>query len=160
MSSAVALRRAASLSTMVSNWGPLLVPVFEPQSKSSLLHGRRLTHLNARGNRSEPSTLAIKTGVLTPHLGVGCVFGDSESYETFKELYDPVIDGWHGFGASDSHRSDMDYAKLTGMNHLDDNYIKSTRVRAGRSVSGLARKRPGRETAGREKIQLTRCQRA
>merc|ERR1719367_1862083 len=37
----------------------------------------------------------IKTGVDTPHLGVGCTAGDEESWEVFAELFNPVISGWH-----------------------------------------------------------------
>merc|ERR1719253_716317 len=73
---------------------------------------------------------AIKTGVDTPHLGVGAVFGDSDSYEAFKDLYDPIIQGWHNFSPTDTHVTDMDVSKLTNMDKLDMDYIKSTRVRA------------------------------
>ena len=42
----------------------------------------------------------IQTGVDNPGhpfiYTVGCVAGDEESYEVFKDLFDPVIDGRHG----------------------------------------------------------------
>ena len=42
----------------------------------------------------------IQTGVDNPGhpfiFTVGCVAGDEESYEVFKDLLDPVIDGRHG----------------------------------------------------------------
>ena len=42
---------------------------------------------------------AIQTGVDNPGhpfiMTVGCVAGDEESYDTFAELFDPVIDGRH-----------------------------------------------------------------
>ena len=34
---------------------------------------------------------AIQTGVDTPHLGVGITAGDEESWETFKDIYYPII---------------------------------------------------------------------
>ena len=40
---------------------------------------------------------AIQTGVETPHLGVGITAGDEESWTLFKDLYYPVIKGWHNY---------------------------------------------------------------
>lgn len=82
---------------------------------------------------------SIKTGVLNPHLGVGCVAGDMDSFDKFAPLFSKVIEGWHGFGEGAVHPTDLDYTKLVvPEGGLDDNFIKSTRVRAGRSVDGLA----------------------
>ena len=45
---------------------------------------------------------------------VGMVAGDEESYETFKELFDPVIDIRHGGYAADAkHPTDLDVSKLS-----------------------------------------------
>jgi hypothetical protein len=38
---------------------------------------------------------AINTGTLYPSSFVGCHAGDVESYEVFKELFNPVIEGYH-----------------------------------------------------------------
>ncbi|KAF4671673.1 Creatine kinase S-type, mitochondrial, partial [Perkinsus chesapeaki] len=44
---------------------------------------------------------------------VGMVAGDEESYEVFKELFDPVIDQRHGGYPPDAkHPTDLDYTKL------------------------------------------------
>lgn len=80
---------------------------------------------------------AIQTGIDTPHLGVGIVAGDEESYTTFKEIMDPVIEGWHGYKPTDKHSSDMDSSKITN-GAIPDKYVISTRIRSGRSVRGLA----------------------
>lgn len=80
---------------------------------------------------------AIQTGVDTPHLGVGIVAGDEQSYQTFKEIMDPVIEGWHGYKPSDKHSSDMDASKIKN-GAVPDEYVISTRIRSGRSVRGLA----------------------
>lgn len=80
---------------------------------------------------------AIQTGIDTPHLGVGVVAGDEQSYETFKEMMDPVIEGWHGYKTTDKHSSDMDVSKITN-GTIPSKYVISTRIRSGRSVRGLA----------------------
>ena len=67
----------------------------------------------------------------------GCVAGDEETYETFKELMDPVIDGRHnGYPKHAIHRTDLDSSKIVG-GTFDDNYVLSCRVRTGRSIRGL-----------------------
>ena len=40
---------------------------------------------------------AIMTGVVTPHLGVGCTAGDEDCWTIFKDLYYPIIKEWHGY---------------------------------------------------------------
>lgn len=86
--------------------------------------------------------MCIQTGVDNPGhpfiYTVGCVAGDEESYEVFKDLLDPVIDGRHGgYGPDAKHPTDLDFSKLTG-GKLDDKYVLSSRVRTGRSIKGIA----------------------
>lgn len=70
---------------------------------------------------------------------VGMVAGDEESYETFKQIFDPVIDQRHGgYSATAKHPTDLDYGKLS--NTVIDptgNFVISTRVRTGRSIRGI-----------------------
>lgn len=94
---------------------------------------------------------AIQTGIDTPHLGVGVVAGDEESYETFKELLDLVIEGWHGYKPTDTHKTDIDPKKLKN-GKIPDKYIISTRIRAGRSVRGLALP-PGTSRGERREVE-------
>ena len=79
---------------------------------------------------------AIQTGVVTPHLGVGCTAGDEECWELFKELYYPVIQGWHGYdAATQKHPVDLDPSKLVFPDELQEKfnkYVASTRIRAAR----------------------------
>merc|ERR1719183_444156 len=82
----------------------------------------------------------IKTGMDNPMLKTaGMTAGDEESYETFKELFDPVIEACHGGYKPDAkHPTDMDVLKLS--NTVVDptgKYVISTRVRTGRSARGL-----------------------
>jgi len=84
----------------------------------------------------------IQTGVDNPGhpfiMTVGAVAGDEETYEVFKELLDPIIDGRHGgFGPDDKHKTDLDFTKITG-EAFDENYVISSRVRTGRSIKGIA----------------------
>ena len=70
---------------------------------------------------------------------VGMTAGDEESYEVFKDLFDPVIDIRHGgYPANAKHPTDLDITKLS-MTEIDPTgkYVISTRVRTGRSIRGL-----------------------
>merc|ERR1719174_3487924 len=70
---------------------------------------------------------------------VGMTAGDEDSYEVFKELFDPVIDIRHGGYAPDAkHPTDLDVSKLsTTAIDPTGKYVISTRVRTGRSIRGL-----------------------
>ena len=97
-------------------------------------------------NRKTPSgfTLdkAIQTGVDNPGhpfiLTVGAVAGDEETYETFADLFDPIIEERHnGFKKTDLHKTDLDSSKIRG-GRFDVNYVLSSRVRTGRSIRGVS----------------------
>merc|ERR1719446_2018546 len=70
---------------------------------------------------------------------VGMTAGDEESYEVFKDLFDPVIDLRHGgYSPAAIHPTDLDISKLSST-EIDPTgkYVLSTRVRTGRSIRGL-----------------------
>merc|ERR1719359_1603480 len=75
-----------------------------------------------------------------PHIKtVGLTAGDEESYEVFKELFDPVISDRHnGYGVDDKQPTDMDISKIVDID-IDpfNKYVLTTRVRTGRSVRGF-----------------------
>uniref|UniRef100_A0A8D3BD73 creatine kinase n=1 Tax=Scophthalmus maximus TaxID=52904 RepID=A0A8D3BD73_SCOMX len=84
----------------------------------------------------------IQTGVDNPGhpfiMTVGCVAGDEESYEVFKELLDPIISDRHGgYKPTDKHKTDLNFENLKGGDDLDPNYVLSSRVRTGRSIKGF-----------------------
>jgi len=85
---------------------------------------------------------AIMTGVVTPHLGVGCTAGDEDCWTAFKDLYYPVIKGWHGYDAeTQTHPVDLDFSKLVFSDEKRETfnkYVKSTRIRAARNISGFS----------------------
>merc|ERR1711990_506514 len=85
----------------------------------------------------------IKTGVDNPgHPMIktcGIVAGDEESYELFKELFDPIISSRHGGYAPDAkHPTDLDVNKLSDAK-IDPTgkYVLTSRCRTGRSVRGF-----------------------
>jgi len=84
----------------------------------------------------------IQTGVDNPGnkfygKKTGCIFGDENSYEMYKDFFDKVIQAIHNFSPSDRHPDkDLDAEKLVG-GEFEDKYVKSCRIRTGRSVRGL-----------------------
>lgn len=83
----------------------------------------------------------IQTGVDNPGhpfiMTVGCVAGDEECYEVFKDFFDPIIQDRHGgYKPSDKHKTDLNWEALTDA-EFDSNYVLSSRVRTGRSIKGL-----------------------
>merc|ERR1711977_88802 len=85
----------------------------------------------------------IKTGVDNPghpHIKtVGMVACDEESYEVFKELFDPVISARHNGYAADAHQpTNLDISQLSDTDiDPEGKYVLTTRVRTGRSVRGF-----------------------
>jgi len=66
----------------------------------------------------------------------GIYAGDKDSYEVFKDVFDPIITEYHGLPDSFSHTSDMDVGKIEG--NIDPNApVHSTRIRVGRSIDGF-----------------------
>nr|CAB3231433.1 creatine kinase M-type [Phallusia mammillata] len=105
---------------------------------------------------------AIQTGVDNPGhpfiMTVGCVAGDEESYETFADLFDPVIEARHnGYKKSDMHKTDIDPDHLKGGENLDPKYVLSSRVRTGRSIRGLCLP-PHCSRAERRKVEQISCE--
>lgn len=85
---------------------------------------------------------AIQTGVDNPGhpfiSTVGIVAGDEESYDTFADLFDPIIEERHGgFKKSDKHKTDLNPTKIRG-GKFDEKYVLSSRVRTGRSIRGFS----------------------
>merc|ERR1711937_421032 len=91
------------------------------------------------------TTLAecIKTGVDNPghpHIKtVGMTACDEESYEVFKELFDPVISARHnGYAADAKQPTNLDISQLSDTDiDPEGKYVLTTRVRTGRSVKGF-----------------------
>merc|ERR1711998_218958 len=85
----------------------------------------------------------IKTGVDNPghpHIKtVGMTACDEESYEVFKELFDPVISARHnGYAADATQPTNLNIDQLSDTDiDPEGKYVLTTRVRTGRSVKGF-----------------------
>merc|ERR1712212_811786 len=79
---------------------------------------------------------AIACAVQFDDQHCGIYTGDEDSYKDFAEVFDPIIQEYHGISADSTHTSDMDFNKIQG-NIDDDVPVKSTRIRVGRSIEGF-----------------------
>ena len=78
---------------------------------------------------------AIRSGVENLDSGIGVYAGDEESYTTFSELFDPIIQEYHGFSGADKHSSNLNAEALNAPNlDVEGKYILSTRIRVGRNL--------------------------
>jgi protein-arginine kinase len=66
----------------------------------------------------------------------GIYAGDWDCYKDFADVFDAIIQEYHGISATAKHTSDMDVDKIKG-NVNDDVPVHSTRVRVGRSIDGF-----------------------
>lgn len=81
---------------------------------------------------------AINSGVQNIDSGIGVYAGDAESYELFAPLFDPIIEEYHGFSATDKHVSNLNPDDLDAPNpDPEGKYIVSTRIRVGRNVDNI-----------------------
>merc|ERR1712107_962989 len=79
---------------------------------------------------------AIACAVEFDNQHYGIYAGDWDSYKDFAEVFDPLIQEYHGISADATHTSDMDASKISG--NIDaDVPVKSTRIRVGRSIEGF-----------------------
>jgi len=80
----------------------------------------------------------INSGVKNIDSGIGVYAGDKESYTVFDALFDPIIEEYHGFGKSDSHKSNLNPDDLNASNpDPEGEFILSTRIRVGRNVKDM-----------------------
>merc|ERR1711862_928235 len=66
----------------------------------------------------------------------GIYAGDWDSYKDFSEIFDAIIQDYHGISADAKHTSDMDPEKVVG-NIEPGVPVHSTRIRVGRNVDGF-----------------------
>merc|ERR1712183_1082755 len=79
---------------------------------------------------------AIACAVQFDNQHCGIYAGDWDSYKVFSDVFDPIIQEYHGIGANSTHTSDMDVSKITST--VDPAApVHSTRIRVGRSVDGF-----------------------
>merc|ERR1712203_497450 len=79
---------------------------------------------------------AIACAVEFDNQHCGIYAGDWDSYKDFAEVFDPLIQEYHGISADAKHTSDMVVDKIKG-NVNAEVPVHSTRVRVGRSIDGF-----------------------
>ena len=89
-------------------------------------------------NTSNGFTLekAIRSGVENLDSGIGAYAGDTETYSTFSELFDPIIEEYHGFSKESQHQSSFEGLEPVTLDPKGK-YILSTRIRVGRNLEGF-----------------------
>merc|ERR1712193_218192 len=79
---------------------------------------------------------AIACAVEFDNQHCGIYAGDWDSYKVFADVFDPIIQEYHGISADSKHTSDMDVSKIKG--NIDGSApVHSTRIRVGRSIDGF-----------------------
>merc|ERR1711994_968248 len=79
---------------------------------------------------------AIACAVEFDNQHCGIYAGDWDSYKVFADVFDPLIQEYHGIAADAVHTSDMDVGKIKG--NIDPTApVHSTRIRVGRSIDGF-----------------------
>jgi len=79
---------------------------------------------------------AIACAVQFDDQHCGIYAGDWDSYKVFADVFDPIIQDYHGISPDAMHESDMDVGKIQG--NIDPTApVKSTRIRVGRSIDGF-----------------------
>jgi len=79
---------------------------------------------------------AIACAVQFDDQHCGIYAGDWDSYKDFAEVFDPLIQEYHGISPDAMHTSDMNPDNIKG-NIMESAPVKSTRIRVGRSISGF-----------------------
>jgi len=79
---------------------------------------------------------AIACAVQFDDQHCGIYAGDWDSYKVFSDVFDPIIQDYHGIAPDAVHTSDMDVTKIKG--NIDPAApVHSTRIRVGRSIDGF-----------------------
>jgi len=91
-------------------------------------------HKTATSGFTLAQAIACATEFDNQHCGIYA--GDWDSYKDFAEVFDPLIQEYHGISADAKHTSDMDVSKIQG-NVGDDVPVHSVRIRVGRSIDGF-----------------------
>merc|ERR1711889_34221 len=79
---------------------------------------------------------AIACAVEFDNQHCGIYAGDWDSYKVFADVFDPLIQDYHGISPDAVHTSDMDVNKIKG-NINPAAPVHSCRIRVGRSIDGF-----------------------
>ena len=80
----------------------------------------------------------IFSGVKNLDSGIGAYAGSHDSYTTFRKLFDPIIEKYHGHAPDASHVSNMDASSIVNADFSPEEsaMVNSTRIRVGRNLAG------------------------
>merc|ERR1711936_779261 len=117
-------------------------PFPEIKSKHSLVAKYVTEPLWAKLSRAVTKTSgfslsqAIACAVQFDNQHCGIYAGDWDSYKVFSDVFDPIIQDYHGISPEAVHTSDMDVTKIKG--NIDPAApVHSTRIRVGRNIDGF-----------------------
>merc|ERR1712133_120869 len=117
-------------------------PFPEIKSKHSLVAKYVTEPIWEKLNRAKTKTSgfslakAIACAVEFNNQHCGIYAGDWDSYKVFSDVFDPLIQEYHGIAADSTHTSDMDASKIKGTISKDAP-VHSTRIRVGRNIDGF-----------------------
>ena len=134
-------------------------PIEFPAGTKSLLckHLSKEIHEKYRGKSDKAGVSferMILSGAQNVDSGIGVYAGDHDSYYTFPDLFDKIIEDYHQHGKDAKHKSDMDFTKLScpPLSAEDAAMIKSTRIRVGRNLKNFPLG-PGISKEQRDKVE-------
>jgi len=126
-----------------SSWGEVTMSDFPTIKSTHSLVAKYVTKpiwdkLSSVKTATSGFTLAqaIACAVEFDNQHCGIYAGDWDSYKDFAEVFDPLIQEYHGISADATHTSDMDVGKIQG--NVDPAApVHSCRIRVGRSIDGF-----------------------
>ena len=79
----------------------------------------------------------ILSGCQNVDSGIGVYAGSHDAYTTFNNLFEPIINDYHGHAADATHVSNMNFEELECPDFPEDEkeMIISTRIRVGRNLA-------------------------
>lgn len=86
--------------------------------------------------------------------GIGVYAGSHDSYNVFEELFDKVIEDYHGHSKTAKHQAENYSAKINAPDFPEDEakMIISTRIRVGRNLANFPLG-PGLSNSQREQVE-------
>lgn len=82
---------------------------------------------------------AIFSGCKNVDSGIGVYAGSHDSYYKFEDLFNPIIEKYHGHTPADMHQAENPAIQLNAPDFPEDEakMIISTRIRVGRNLDGF-----------------------
>ena len=114
---------------------------FKPDTDSALSRNLTQEIWDEYKDQSCKSGVSFKTccfsGVANLDSGIGLYAGSHDAYYTFNQLFDKVVEEYHGHKPGDSHVSDMNADGLVNAEFSaeDSAMVNSTRIRVGRNMA-------------------------